>query len=229
MSSPDAKPGTRSAAAPDARSDSAFPEDMLRRRVKAELRKRLRGLRKTMPEAACAERSRLIVDALAAQPSVARARRVALFWPMVERHEVDLRPLDAALRAKGVHVAYPAIGEDGDMVFRDVADPLRMVERGHMFAEPGDEEPLVGGDGRDLSSIDVMVVPAIAIDPAGHRIGYGAGYYDRALARLAPGQVTIGVAYDFQLISEVPVTDGDLPVSLVVTDHRVIDPSVPAP
>jgi 5-formyltetrahydrofolate cyclo-ligase len=227
MSSPDAKCGALSAAVAQAPSEATFAEgeEILRRRVKAELRKRLRGLRKTMPPEACAERSRLIVAAVLEQPALSStlgARTVALFWPMMERHEVDLRPLDAALRAKGALIAYPAIGEDGDMVFRTVRDPSAMVERGHMFAEPGEQDALVGGDGRDLSSIDVMVVPALAIDPSGHRIGYGAGYYDRALARLSSRQVTIGVAYDFQLISEVPVTAGDLAVGFIVTDHRVL-------
>jgi 5-formyltetrahydrofolate cyclo-ligase len=230
MSSPDATRGASSEAAALAPSEATFAqgEDVLRRRVKGELRKRLRGLRKTTPPEACAERSKLIVAALLEQPALSStlarggAPTVALFWPMMERHEVDLRPLDAALRAKGAKVAYPAIAEDGDMVFRIVLDPSAMVERGHMFAEPGEEEALVGGDGRDLSSIDVMVVPALAVDPSGHRIGYGAGYYDRALARLSPTQVTIAVAYDFQLISEVPVTAGDLAVGFIVTDHRVL-------
>jgi 5-formyltetrahydrofolate cyclo-ligase len=202
----------------------AIAEDFLRRRVKSELRKRMRALRKTTPAEACAERSARIVESLLAVPRVAGARTVALFWPIEDRHEVDLRPLDAALRAKGARVAYPALAEAGDMVFHFVADPARMQERGHMFAEPGADDPLVGGDGLDLAELDVIVVPALAIDPSGHRIGYGAGYYDRALARTrASLTLSIGVAYDFQLVSEVPVTAGDVAVYLVVTDRRVLE------
>jgi 5-formyltetrahydrofolate cyclo-ligase len=200
-------------------------EDMLRRRVKAELRKRMRALRKTTPQEACLERSKLIIASILAQPCMSGVRSCALFWPMLDRHEVDLRELDRSLRASAARVAYPAMAEDGDMVFRFVADPSKMEERGHMFAEPSEEDPLVGGNGRDLSDIDVVVVPALAIDESGHRIGYGAGYYDRALARLSPGQPTIGVAYDFQLVSEVPVTEGDVAVRLVVTDKRVLVPT----
>ena len=93
-----------------------------------------------------------------------------------------------------------------------------------MFAEPGADDPLVGGDGLDLAELDVIVVPALAIDPSGHRIGYGAGYYARALARTrASLTLSIGVAYDFQLVSEVPVTAGDVAVYLVVTDRRVLE------
>src|SRR5450631_2411562 len=85
------------------------PDDVIRVRVKAELRKRLRGVRATMPADACAKRSARIISRLEAHPVLRAAKSVALFWPIVERHEVDLRPLDASLRARGVKVAYPWI------------------------------------------------------------------------------------------------------------------------
>ena len=72
--------------------------------------------------------------------------------------------------------------------------------------------------------IDVIVVPALQVDPRGHRIGYGAGYYDSALPRFAPPARAIAVAFSFQLIAEVPVTEGDVPVSLVVMDEAVYGP-----
>src|SRR5580658_2364531 len=85
------------------------PDAILRQRVKAEIRKRQRGLRKTTPASACAERSTRIVERLEELPAVRAAGKVALFWPIEERHEVDLRSFDALLRARGVLVAYPAI------------------------------------------------------------------------------------------------------------------------
>jgi 5-formyltetrahydrofolate cyclo-ligase len=64
----------------------------------------------------------------------------------------------------------------------------------------------------------VIVVPGLNFDLDGNRIGYGAGYYDRTLVRY-PSAVTIGVAFDFQMIAEVPVTSTDVPVSLVITER----------
>lgn len=190
-----------------------IPEDMIRVRVKAELRKRLRGVRKTAPIEACAERSAKIVTALETHPAVVAAQSIALFWPMLERHEVDLRPLDASLRARGVRIAYPAIDpETGDMRFRFVDAPEAMEEAGYGFAEPPADAPFA-------EALDVIVVPAIAVDPTGHRIGYGAGYYDRTLP-LYPAARSIAVAYDYQLVAEVPTTPGDVPVNHVVTDVR---------
>ena len=193
-------------------------EDMVRRQVKAELRKRMRGLRKTAPLEACRARSVLIVETLAAMKEVQSARTIALFWPIEERHEVDLRPLDTLLRARGVRVAYPAIHpETRDMTFRFVADPQKLEERGLGFSEPDSSLPSA-----HPGELDVNIVPAVAFAPSGHRIGYGAGYYDRTLPTYAPPAITIGVAYDYQLIVETPVTEGDVPVQWIVTDKRAL-------
>jgi 5-formyltetrahydrofolate cyclo-ligase len=200
-------------------SHALAPEEEIRFKVKAELRKRIRGVRKTAPLEACAERSAKIVQALEAHPAIKDAKSVTLFWPMIERHEVDLRSLDTSLRARGVRVAYPAIDQDtGDMTFRFVDDIATLQEAGYGFAEPPKDAPLA-----TAPDLDVVVVPAIAIDPTGHRIGYGAGYYDRALPTVAPPATTIAVAYDYQLVAEVPFTPGDVRVAWVLTDTRLID------
>jgi 5-formyltetrahydrofolate cyclo-ligase len=197
------------------------PEELIRRRVKAELRKRLRGLRATFPLDACAKRSERIAVGLEAHPAIQRARAVALFWPILARHEVDLRAFDASLRARGVRVAYPAIdAESRVMTFRFVDEVEHLEERGFGF-----HEPHLSAIEATRGDLDVLVVPAIAIDPTGHRIGYGAGFYDRTIPLFAPPAVTIGVAFDFQLVAEVPFADHDVPLSFVVTDERTIDAS----
>ena len=145
-----------------------------------------------------------------------RATRVALFWPIVARHEVDLRPLDEALRARGARLAYPAIDpETGAMTFRFVAAVTELEVQGYGFSEPP-------ADAEEALELDAVLVPALAIDSRGHRLGYGAGYYDRTLPRFCPPAVSIGVAYDFQLLVEVPLTLGDVACDWIVTDARVL-------
>jgi 5-formyltetrahydrofolate cyclo-ligase len=191
-------------------------EEMLRARVKIELRKRMRALRKALPLAACAVRSERIAQRVAELEPLARARSVSLFWPIEDRHEVDLRPLDATLRKSGVRVAYPGIDpETGAMTFRFVSAPDAMEEQGFGFREPSLREPEAGP-----GEIDAIIVPALALDPRGHRIGYGAGYYDRVLPRYAPPAVTVAVAFDFQLVAEVPESPLDVRVAWIVTDAR---------
>jgi 5-formyltetrahydrofolate cyclo-ligase len=206
--------------------DAASAEDVLRQRVKIELRKRMRGLRKALPASACAARSARIAEGLRALDAIARARRVALFWPIEERHEVDLRELDATLRAGGVRVAYPAVDrETGAMAFRFVDDPASMVEQGSGFREPPPDAPEAVPGGRD--ALDAIVVPALAVDPRGHRIGYGAGYYDRALPAHAPPAIAVAVAFDFQLVAEIGALPTDVPVAWIVTDARTLAAAKP--
>ena len=91
---------------PEAHSHALAPEEVIRFKVKAELRKRMRGVRRTTPLEACAARSARIVASLESHAAVVAAKSVALFWPIVERHEVDLRALDASLLSL-IHISEP--------------------------------------------------------------------------------------------------------------------------
>lgn len=189
----------------------------LARQAKAALRKRARGVRAAVPKSGIVERSAAIVERLLAHPALAAARTVALFHPIEGRNEVDLGALDPVLRARGASVVYPAIDpETRVMVFRDPGRPSALEERGMGFAEPSPELP-------EAAAIDVVVVPALAVDGRGHRLGYGAGFYDRALPRFCPPGVAIAVAFEFQLASELPLTEGDVAVDWIVTDRKTLE------
>jgi 5-formyltetrahydrofolate cyclo-ligase len=192
-------------------------DDYIAAKVKAELRKRLRGLRRTSTVEACRQRSEKIIASLLMRDEIKRARTVALFWPIEEKREVDLRSLGEALASRGVRLAYPTIDQDTrDMTFRFVDHPPSLEERGMGFCEPPP-------DAEEARSLDVVVVPAIGVDPAGHRIGYGAGYYDRTLPKFCPPAVAMAVAFDYQLVMEVPKGPHDVAVNVVITDARVLD------
>jgi 5-formyltetrahydrofolate cyclo-ligase len=194
-------------------------EVFLRRQAKAEMRKRMRALRNSIPEKALRERSEKIVERVVASAAFERASTVGMFWPMLDRNEVDVRGIDRTAREKGKLVAYPFLQDDAEMSLR-LADPTSLAERGHGFAEPPDTAPLAEiGDGL------VVIVPALAIDPTGQRLGYGKGHYDRLLFAIAPPAIAIAVAYDFQVVSEIPATDGDQPARVVITDLRTWDPA----
>jgi 5-formyltetrahydrofolate cyclo-ligase len=204
---------------------SELPDDLdpaavaeLARRAKVALRKRARGLRAAIPAAAVAERSARIVARLERDPAILAAREVALFWPLVQRHEVDLRPLDAILRARGVRVAYPRIEErEGVLSFRlSTADAL--VAGPMSLREPPADAPVA-------AALDVVVVPCLLVEPRGYRLGHGGGWYDRTLPSVCPPAISIAVGFDFQLSAEVPVEPGDVPVARVVSESRAFDAS----
>lgn len=193
-----------------------YDDETIGRKVKAELRKRMRGLRNTMPASACLARSARIVASLELLPEVLAAQHVALFYPIEERHEVDLRALDASLRQRGASVYYPAIDpETRVMTFRLVTDLETLEERGLGFREPAESATAA-------SSLDVVVVPCLAADPSGSRLGYGAGFYDRTLPELAPPAFAVAVAFDYQLLAEIPKGPHDVAVAAVVTDTRTL-------
>ena len=145
------------------------------------------------------------------------AEALATSAAIVSKHEVDLRALDASLRSRGVRIAYPAIDADTNvMSFRFVDDAAQPEEKGFGFSEPALDAP-------EAKALDVVIVPAIAVDPTGHRFGCGAGYYDRTLPRFAPPAVSIAVAFDWQLVAEVPGVPDDVGCQAVVTHTRTID------
>ncbi len=189
-------------------------EFLLRRQAKAALRKRARALRNSIPERARAVRSEKLVERVVESAPFERARAIGLFSPMLDRGEVDVRKIDEAARQRGKLVAYPFLESESEMTLR-VVDLSSLEERGHGFAEPPASAPEIA-----VTEELVVIVPALAVDPAGHRIGYGKGFYDRLLARLCPPPFPIAVPYDFEVVSEVPVTEHDRPADMVITDVR---------
>ncbi len=190
-------------------------------RAKRQMRKRMRGLRAGHPAAALARRSVAIVDRLLDYEPLRSARAVASFWPLTDRGEVDLRPLDEQLRSRGVALYYPFMDpqpEGGYRTgFRLTQSASELAPRGQNFWEPPPEAPVA-----ERGQIDVVVVPGLAADDRGRRIGYGAGYYDATLADVVPPAQAVLVAYDFQLLAEVPNEPHDVACDAVVTDRRVI-------
>lgn len=186
--------------------------------AKQELRKRMRALRSALPEAALALRSRSIVTRASALPAFAAASGVALFFPMLERKEVDLRELDAEARRQGKRVYYPFLEQRGELV----TSGLRLSEslgdlsdQGRRFLEPPPGAPVAArGD------VDLLLVPALAVAPSGHRLGYGAGFYDSLLPDFCPPGRALAVAFDFQLLVDLPSLPHDVACDGVLTDAR---------
>jgi 5-formyltetrahydrofolate cyclo-ligase len=146
---------------------------------------------------------------------------VSGFWPM--RSEVDVRPLMFALRERGARLCLPAILDKTTIVFRELVRGAALVDMGFGTAGPGEEAATL-----DPS---IMLVPLAAFDGRGHRIGYGAGYYDRAIASLAArghAPRLIGVAFDCQEVERVPDEPHDVIIPEILTESglRVFAPTL---
>jgi 5-formyltetrahydrofolate cyclo-ligase len=141
---------------------------------------------------------------------------VAGFWPL--RTEVDVRPMMFALREHGARLCLPAILDKTTIDFRELVRGAPMVEMAFGTVGPHEEA--------EVLDPTIMLVPLAAFDDRGHRIGYGAGYYDRAIARLhAKGLEPrlVGVAFDCQQVERVPEEDHDIVLHEILTEsglHR---------
>jgi 5-formyltetrahydrofolate cyclo-ligase len=193
----------------------------LTRRAKRQIRERMRALRSAHPASVLAARSAKIVERVRVLPDFARARSVALFWPMPDRAEVDLRLLDALARADGKRVHYPFLEPKADGFvtgLRATHSASDLVDRGQKFAEPDPTQPAAA-----RGEVDLVLVPALAVATDGHRLGYGRGFYDATLPDFCPPASSIAVAFDFQLLGELPTYATDVPCDLVITDERTLD------
>jgi 5-formyltetrahydrofolate cyclo-ligase len=126
--------------------------------------------------------------------------------------EVDVTPLFE--RLPGWRWILPRVELDGSLTFRDREIPREV----HRF---GMEQPVEQGQVTPVHEIDVFLVPGMAFDVTGGRLGRGAGYYDRLLAERRPDATAIGVATDRKMIESVPVFDHDQRVDWLATESGV--------
>jgi 5-formyltetrahydrofolate cyclo-ligase len=189
-------------------------EQALRARAKQELRGRMRSLRRVLPHAACAERSAAVCARLCELAAFANARTLIGYFA----YQKETDPA-AALRA--AEQAHKTVGlvrvEDGGGLGLHRHREGDAVEHNDF----GIAEPLAAAERIAYQDVDLVIVPALAIDARGHRIGYGQGYYDRLLPKLTRA-FKIAIAYDFQLLLEAPSTQNDVAVDCVVTDKRTL-------
>lgn len=148
-----------------------------------------------------------IADQIACDPGTV----VSGFWPI--RSEMDIRPLMFALREREARLCLPGIVDDTTIVFRELIRGAPMIDMGFGTAGPGPDSAVLDPE--------IMLVPLAAFDERGQRIGYGAGYYDRAITNLrAKGIVPrlIGIAFDCQKVDSVPAEPHDVPLSEILTE-----------
>jgi 5-formyltetrahydrofolate cyclo-ligase len=199
----------------EASSVTGVTQDSATAALKAELRRAALARRDALP---AAERQQA-AEAIAARAfplAITTGAIVAGFMPM--RSEINPLPLMRRLAAAGARLALPVVAGRGK--------PLIM--RAWAFGEPlasgiwGIREPQAAA--REVAP-DIVIVPLLAFDRAGHRIGYGAGYYDLTIAALRARQalVAAGLAFAAQEIAAVPASPRDAPLDLVLTEREVID------
>ena len=140
---------------------------------------------------------------------------IAGYWPLGD--EIDPRPTLIALGEAGGQIALPAVAGQGlVLIFRGWRNGDALESGPFGTAHPPSRAPLV--------EPDTLLLPLIAFDAKGNRLGYGAGYYDRTVAALRKRRkiLVVGVAYDEQEVADVPVTAHDQRLDGMITDRRTL-------
>jgi 5-formyltetrahydrofolate cyclo-ligase len=183
--------------------------------LKADLRKTAFARRDSLP----ADERQAAAEAIAARPfplPISPGVIVSGFSPL--KTEINPLPLLRKLAAAGATLALPVVaGRGKPLVMRSYTFGQPLNEGVWGIREPKDDAPEVDPD--------ILIVPLAAFDRRGNRIGYGAGYYDMTIKRLRSIKpvVAVGIAYAAQEVPEVPTTDRDERLDLVLTERDVID------
>jgi 5-formyltetrahydrofolate cyclo-ligase len=173
---------------------------------KAALRSRLLAARAELPGEQRTAAGRAIRDALLERPEVQMAGTIAAYYSVGA--EPDTRGLLFALWKRGSYVLLPLLRPDGDLDWASYEGPDSLVPGPRGLLEPG--EPPRGPGA--VARADVVLVPALAVDRAGNRLGRGGGSYDRALARVGPLVPLMALVYDAELLDRVPAEPHDVKV-----------------
>ncbi len=181
---------------------------------KKELRAKLLARRRALPEETQARTAGEAAEIFLDGVRLPAGEPVSGYWPM--RGELDPRPLMASLAGRGHPLLLPAVAGDGQpLKFREWREGEALT------AGPfGTQEPLADAP---EGVPGIIIVPLLAFDDAGYRLGYGKGFFDMTLAdlrRRRPGVLSVGFAYEAQRSGNLPRDDWDQPLDWIVTERK---------
>jgi 5-formyltetrahydrofolate cyclo-ligase len=184
--------------------------------AKLALRDQLVTARGRLPLAELAARAQAVADLLLNAPEVRRAATVAAYVSV--GREPGTGVLLDALVGAGKRVILPLLLPDDDLDWAPYAGPDSLVSARRGLLEPATPALGVGA----VATADVVVVPGLAVDTTGLRLGRGGGSYDRALARVPVRTFTCVVLNDEEVLDAVPAAAHDRRVTAAVTEHRLL-------
>jgi 5-formyltetrahydrofolate cyclo-ligase len=189
--------------------------------AKRAMRRHVLALRDALPPDVRASAAAAIASRVAALPQFGAASAVLL--TIAFRGEWDTMPLVLAALANGKVVAVPRVDQRARMLeLHAITEPAADIVAGSQgIPEPRLHCPLVPRE-----TIDFVLVPGVAFDASGRRLGYGGGYYDRLLPLLSARAARIAGAFDVQLVPRVPAAPHDVAIDAIVTESQMLVPRV---
>lgn len=177
------------------------------------IRKHFLNLRKQLDATTHAQLSLQVQKQFLISEGFAQAKTVALYSPI--NNEVATEQIFSAARGLAKQVYYPRVNGD-DLEFVEVLATTDLSPGTFGIAEPA------AGKKISVAKLDLIVVPGVAFDLRGHRLGYGRGYYDRLLARMSVETVAVGLSFEMQFSRLLPAEGHDRPLDYIATETRFI-------
>jgi 5-formyltetrahydrofolate cyclo-ligase len=186
------------------------------------MREALLAARRALPREDRLARSRCIASRVVELPAFARARTVGLYAAIGA--EVDTEEVARLAGAAGKRVAFPRIVPSQRALAYATCAPAELVA-----GPAGTREPPPAAPDVQLAELDLVVVPGVGFDARGRRLGRGRGHYDATLSALPPLAARVALAFELQIVAEIPAEPHDAPLDAVVTEARVLFPLTPSP
>lgn len=189
-------------------------------KTKGELRKAVLKKRMSLSDIEVLDKSQRIIHTIFNLDKFKNSKNIMCYIDF--KKEVSTKRLITEAIAMGKQVSVPYITDIKDQNNIMVAAIIRdyeLLEKGTYGIYAPQKEGLIS---MDPNSIDLIIVPGVAFDLNMNRIGYGAGYYDRFLRLLRPDCLKVGIAFEIQIIDEIPIETFDIQLDHIVTEDRVI-------
>lgn len=180
---------------------------------KRPIREKLLAARRHCSAETCLHLSLLVQERFLAGSAYREAACVGLYSPTLNEVQTELVARRCLADAK--QLVYPRVAAAG-LEFVAVAGLGELAPGAFGILEPA------SGRVVPLAEIDLLVIPGVAFDLAGYRLGYGKGCYDRLLAGCRPGLERVGFAYEFQVVGQLPTADHDCRLTQLVTEQRTL-------
>jgi 5-formyltetrahydrofolate cyclo-ligase len=186
-------------------------------RLKQQLRGTMINKRMSVSESRALAAAQKLYPALQELPGLDGMRTVSGF--VAARGEIPMEPLLKALLASGRRLALPRVCRDENLMRFHAVHCLGDLTPGAFgILEPKPSSPVL-----PEKEIDLVLVPGVAFDRKGGRVGFGKGFYDLSLPHFRPETPRVGVCYTFQLVENAPQVEKDQKVDFLLTDEGLID------
>lgn len=184
---------------------------------KNEIRNHIRQQRRNQSPSIIQRKSKAIWESLSSLQEFNRAGTIAFYVPIAREGEVDTIPMIEESLSLDKRICVPRVAKNFGLEFFEIRSMKDLNEGNFGILEPA------GGSKILPQAIDMVIVPGIAFDKSGNRVGFGKGYYDKFLSKMEDETQIIALAFDFQIIDGIPSSKNDVRVHKIITEIRIIE------